>query len=119
MGNSNEKTTSKDSSDKTTKRDLFGAKNDPTNAVDRLAAASPPKPINMFPQRPVAILHCRDGKWSEVHPPTIANRRKLNILTYNIWFDSGHRRRRFEALMDLVFSPKDCGVPDVVCFQVS
>ena len=93
MGNSNE-AASKDSSDSSAK-------------------------LNMFPQRPVAILQFRDGKWCMVQPPTIANQRDLTILTYNIWFDKSHRRRRFEALMDCVFSPKDCDMPGVVCFQVS
>ena len=73
----------------------------------------------MFPQRLVAILQFRDGEWMQFQPPAIANQRDLTILTYNIWFDTSHRRRRFEALINCVFSPKECDMPDIVCFQVS
>ena len=124
MGNSNE-AASKDSSDSSAKR--TNQSNDASKpqsrdfesmtATDLVAAV--PQPVNMFPQRPVAILQFRDGKWWMVQPPAIANQRDLTILTYNIWFDKSHRRRRFEALLDCVFSPKDCDMPSVVCFQVS
>ena len=88
----------------------------PMSATDLVAAL--PKPVNLFPQRSVAMLHYRDGQWWIVEPPAVANKHELNILTYNIWFDKSHRRRRFEALTDCIFSDKDCNTPDVVCFQV-
>ena len=88
----------------------------PMSATDLVIAL--PKPVNLFPQRSVAMLHYRDGQWWIVEPPAVANKHELNILTYNIWFDKSHRRRRFEALTDCIFSDKDCNTPDVVCFQV-
>ena len=88
----------------------------PMSATDLVIALH--KPVNLFPQRPVNILQYRDNQWWIVEPPAVANQDELNILTYNIWFDKSHRRRRFEALTDCIFADKDCNTPDVVCFQV-
>ena len=85
------------------RRDLFGARTDAKNALDRLTAAS--RLVSVAPPRNVRLLrYLGGGRWNDVTGPTHALlNENLRVLTFNVWFAQTSRRGRFDGFMDLLF----------------